>query len=627
MNMKKLMAGIAASALAVTSLATVNVFAEDSVREFSFNGTSNTLTFKYDKTYTYLEAISPSQAFLGKVPTAAADENGIDGWNDVQLKGAKFTNVFKAEYGGVADGYTADETLVKALKDVFAGQTYGTDTTVTVTGTKVDKNDKEGKVQNVTVKATAGKDQGYTFNIRVRDDGGSYLVQANDLDLTDVITIKSIQISGSFSVGIGAININPDWAVGFNAIPTMTIYNKDGEALEDWQKTSYWCSTYKAGTANASPVLVAGNIYTFEGDREEGPFVLIKNGYGVNGATSDVYAQSLGSNLLRWTNDNIIQNKGAKLRITFMTPQNAQEALSRGDSYVYDTIPSSSAASSVLIPPSTSGTDGSAMDIMIGVNLPNTSKLQQAANIVDNVAEFDWDTLVQNSTSTVSGNVDSIAIRLNPLSANVAYYYGNQLTIDKIEIVIPDQATVPGADNDKVISLTAGEPDANVKVIGTIGTLYGNGAQDLTVVANVTATSVSYTLKLTDASGNYVQPAGEVTLQMSIPSKVTKVTSDKVKHTCNDGTVEELTIENYATCMTDGYVVVKTSKFSSFEFEVETDEDQVQTEATTTEAPVTEATEAPSANNGNANPGTGVALAVIPAIVAAAGVVISKKRG
>lgn len=195
---------------------------------------------------------------------------------------------------------------------------------------------------------------------------------------------------------------------------------------------------------------------------------------------------------------------------------------------------------------------------------------------------------------------------------------------NKIVSVVVKTAESAVANNNDTTELTL--TSNGVSATATVGTITGNGGKELVVNGSVTATSVSYELKLLDAAGKYVQPAGEVTLKLNIPEKVTKVTSDKVKHTCNDGTVEELTIENYSTCMTDGYVLVKTSKFSTFEFEVETEEDQVQTEATTA-APAPAETEAPTANNGNANPGTGVALAVIPAIVAAAGVVISKKRG
>ena len=614
MNMKKLMAGVAASALAVTSLATVGVFAADDVREFNFTSEKNSVTFNYDKTITYKEAVAVSDVFGST-------------YGDVKIQ-------FTVPGYGAKDGYSLGWLAGEMTK--YFGDSYlrNAGATITVTGTRT-VNDK---TENVTVKATTANTKylppSYSgtavapfFTLRFEGDGANKVLQDSDLDLTRIEEIKSINIKASFTVDTGALKVNPD-GVWFNVKPIITA----GTAAENLtagatanvdDMTQYWTPATAKSEVDGSkrPQINVGDIYTFEGDVAWGQYTFLPSGQG---ATGGVPAYSLGNNLLRWTNDNIIQNKGAKLRITFMTPSAAQDALSQGNVQTYPTTPG---AGNVLEPGTEAGSDATTKDIMIGVNLPNTTKLQQATNIVNYVAEFDWDTLVQNSVSTISGNVDSIAIRVNDDSKNVKDTFGSTLTIEKIEVVIPDQSTVPGANNDKVISLTAGEPDANVKVIGTIGTIYGNGAQDLTVVANVTATSVSYTLKLTDANGNYVQPAGEVTLQMSIPSKVTKVTSDKVKHTCNDGTVEELTIENYATCMTDGYVVVKTSKFSSFEFEVETEEDQVQTEATTTEAPVTEATEAPSANNGNANPGTGVALAVIPAIVAAAGVVISKKRG
>ena len=283
------------------------------------------------------------------------------------------------------------------------------------------------------------------------------------------------------------------------------------------------------------------------------------------------------------------------------------------------------------------------MDIMIGVNLQNTTKLQQATNINNYVAEFDWDTLVQNSASTVSGNVDSIAIRVNN-SNNVLNNIADKdekLAIRSIEIVIPEQtATAPV---DEVIEVE--DPVSGVKASGTAATIRGNGGAILQAIGKLTSSNLTYEVKLLDKDSNAVQPAGEVTLTLPIPkdNQGKTIKGGTVAHGLSNGTVENLPIVNIDTYKTDGFVKVVTKSFSpftitfaTFDMAFEDEETTTETEATTTE-PVTETeeattTEAPaqtgSTNNGgeDKNVGTGVVLAVVPAAIAAAAVVISKKR-
>lgn len=608
MNMKKLMAGVVAGALAVSSLATVGVFAEDDVRAYVFTTEKNTVTFSYENTINYKEAVDVADVF-GSTYEDVNVQFQVSGY------GAK---------SGYTLGYLASELAAKFPSTALYNTT---DFTITVVGTKT-VNDK---TETVTVKATAN-DKKYPaptyaevvvtpyVTLRFEKDGGANVLSGSDLDLTKLEEIKSISVKGSFTVDTGALKVNPD-GVFFNVKPVFT-----GAGVNVDDMTKYWCTaTAKTETdGSLRPSVNQGGIYTFEGNQDSGEFVFMTNGYA---NTKPVYAQSLGRNLLRWVNDNIIQNKGAKLRITFMTPAKAQDALSQGQVQVYQTTVDNK---NVLVPPTNSGTDATTNDVMIGVNLPYSSKLQQAADIKDYVVEFDWDSLVQNSAYTVSANVASIAIRVNPDSSNVDNLFGadGSLVIEKMEIVIPDQSTVAG--DDKVISLTSGSDDANVKVTGTIGVIYGNGAQDLQVTSDITDTNIKYSLKLTDANGNYVQPAGSVTLQMSIPSKFKGQTlsADTVKHTCNDGTVEELAIKNMDTYKTDGYIVCETSKFSSFEFGFEgSNEEETITEAPAVSEETTTEASADTQPADDGNQPTGVALAVIPAIVAAAGIVISKKRG
>lgn len=592
MNMKKLMAGVVAGALAVTSLATVGVFAEDQTLEYSFVGSTHTLTINYTKTINFQKAVEVKSVF----PDDA---------------GTEYAFGFDVQVDDLVDGHdgSKDEVnnYIKNLTPVITG-----DKTVKLTlkGTGSD-----GKaVSDVSAVAVSNVDKGQPvtsvkFRLRTDDDKYGNVLADGDLDIGGKLkNVTSLTLTATLSLNMGAAHIG-DGAAILAVKPDFVSTQKpqlntgvaDADSLTA-KLTSYKCTE----TTNNGLGVWDGNVYTFE---EVVP--------GFANESLDV------PNLLRWVNDNIEQNKGAKLRINFLAPQSNPWDLWIGSTSTYNP--------SIL---QFTGSESTIYDVRIGVNLNNTSKLQQGANIDMNTlsVEFDWDTLVQASTATVSGNVDSIAIRLNPASQNVnklkSGKNGWMIGIKSVEIVIPDQATV---EDGQVYNLIGGSNDENVTVSGTFNALFGNGATTLQVTSDFTDKTMSYTLKLTDGAGNYVQPAGTVTLKMSIPSaaKGKTLSSDKVKHTCNDGTVEELDIKNMDTYKTDGYVVCETNKFSSFEFSFE----DVETEATTTEAPAVSeetTTEAPAADTQPADDGnqpTGVALAVIPAIVAAAGIVISKKRG
>ena len=188
-----------------------------------------------------------------------------------------------------------------------------------------------------------------------------------------------------------------------------------------------------------------------------------------------------------------------------------------------------------------------------------------------------------------------------------------------------------------------------IKYTTTWDVLYAGGAQYFDFETDLTDNGITYLLSLTDDAGKSYQPDGEVKFSVSIPEKFQGQTLKEVNHVFNDGTKEALTVENADTVATDKFVTVTLDHFSGIELVFGDDGEDTSTEAPETEAPETEApeteapateapeteapateapvTEAPAAsNNGNTNPGTGVVLVAIPAIVAAAGVVISKKR-
>lgn len=614
MSMKKIIAGVAAAALTVGSLAVVGVSA-DETKTFNFVGIDGTMNISYSKTIGFRGGIEPGDLFaLTTNPSHYEFNYGLK----LKMKSGYKEDNLNEVNSELAKIKTSGGTKITVTGTNKAGRTISTSCT-----TKVLENDKKEPIEE-------------TFNVRWEGDNGDPTLVKEDLDLTYFETITAIEASTSFSVATDNYYV-PEGVC--DVIVTNDL------ALEDTRVDMDGSGSYKSEyKENKGYVIDTNAIYTFEGV-EGTPVNLIDWDGGYQSWVSNkVTGTALGQNLLRWTNDNIVQTKGAKLRINFMTPDELKNAITAGGITHYGTFDADWAkwvGTSVLVPDN--GGAAVTQDIVIGVNLRNTTKLQQTTNIVNYTAEFDWDTLVQNSAATISGNVDSIAFRVNGDSQNVKDTVADKATqkkvaIKSIEIVIPEQQE---AANEPTRILTAGSGDTFVKVIGTDKTIFGNGAQELSVDNSITNNNVKYSLKLTDANGAYVQPAGELTLQLSIPAdyRGRNLSTTTVRHTCNDGTVEELPIQNLDTYKTDNYIVVKTSKFSSFDIGFE-EAEETTTEApaeTTTEAPVETTTEAPvettapvaDTNNTNAadkNANTGVVLAVVPAAIAAAAVVISKKR-
>ena len=611
MSMKKIIASAAAAALTVSSLAVVGVSAAPTTKTFNFVGKTGNMTISYSNTVGFRGGYDREDIFQLTNPAAVYEFDYTLGFS-------------------LKDGYKKDNE--KDVANLVKAVTTGKGTAITVTGTN-------GAGRTVTSKATAkivkdadGKPVKETFTVRWEGDSDGVTLQKHELDLTNMVTITSISVSNEFSVNTGNY-----------AVPEGVANIKVGNnlVLEDRKLDLSDNGSYKNTSKDGDGAVISvGTIYTFEGKEGQPSTVLDNNGsWG-----ADITGVSLGRNLLRWTNDNIVQNKGAKLRINFITLEQLKDAIDKGNITEYPTVDadwSKWEGSSVLVPDSSSSS--STMDIMIGVNLQNTTKLQQATNINNYVAEFDWDTLVQNSASTVSGNVDSIAIRVNN-SNNVLNNIADKdekLAIRSIEIVIPEQtATAPV---DEVIEVE--DPVSGVKASGTAATIRGNGGAILQAIGKLTSSNLTYEVKLLDKDSNAVQPAGEVTLTLPIPkdNQGKTIKGGTVAHGLSNGTVENLPIVNIDTYKTDGFVKVVTKSFSpftitfaTFDMAFEDEETTTETEATTTE-PVTETeeattTEAPaqtgSTNNGgeDKNVGTGVVLAVVPAAIAAAAVVISKKR-
>lgn len=602
MSMKKIIASAAAAALTVSSLAVVGVSAEATTKTFNFVGKTGKMKISYTQTASFLGGVEPRDLFTQADPNYTFDY---------------------ALSLSLADGYKTDN--LDAVNGILAKVKKGDGATITITGTNIQN-------RTITAKATARSSEwgangevkwNYEgFRVRENGDGLGLKLESYDLDITDFDTIKSITVSETFSVDTDGYYVPAN-------VGGIVVNNSLGRTIGA-DLTNYWCSYTSESKENNGRVISVGNAYAFEGGYDE-KIVISAAANGV----PESHAYGLGFNTLRWVNDNIVQNKGAKLRINFMTPGQLQDAIQGGNISTYPT----EIGGAVLNPGSSSTT--TANDITIGVNLKNTTKLQQTTNIKDYSAEFDWDTLVQASTATVSGNVDSIAFRIQN-TENVRNTIADKdlhVGIRSIEIILPDQSTV--APVEEVIEVE--DPVSGVKASGTAATIRGNGGAILQAIGKLTSSNLTYEVKLLDKDSNAVQPAGEVTLTLPIPkdNQGKTIKGGTVAHGLSNGTVENLPIVNIDTYKTDGFVKVVTKSFSpftitfaTFGMNFEDEETTTETEATTTE-PVTEeatTTEAPaqtgSTNNGgeDKNVGTGVVLAVVPAAIAAAAVVISKKR-
>ncbi len=650
MSMKKIIASVAAAALTVSSLAVVGVSAESETK-FDFVYDIGTMDVNYSKTINIRGGVDAKELFGITNATTAPVEFSFD--HTLQFA----VNV----YGGFSTKLEQELN-----RDVF-GWTYGSDgkpvsttnrfkgneTTITVTGTTTTN-------RAITVKAVCNQwnwtpqDPQMTQQyFRVRHDGESaesVVLEAHDLDLTNVSKINSITVTTSFNVDTG------EYSIANNAGSV-----KVNTTLDDQIAAHYGKFTTESLSADASytaknkktsgKAVTVGNAYDFsgaalyneDGTERKNPNCII--GYESNG--NPISAYGFGYNTLRWVNDNIVQNRGAKLRFNFMKPDTLNDAISKGDIFTYPTRPNDKDhGSAVLTPDSSSSGSSTKVDMAIGVNLRNTTRLQDQGNIdTENYfIEFDWDELVKNSVATVSGNVDSIAFRIVETDNTKKIMNKDGLIgISSIQIIIPEQDDVAPVEKTIVVE----DPVSGVKVEATPSVIRGNGGATLQAIGKLTTSNLTYEVELLDKNSIPVQPAGEVTLTLPIPkdNQGKTIKNGTVAHGLSNGTVENLPIINIDTYKTDGFVKVATKSFSPFTitfatFGVDFEEDETTTEApeTTTEAPetTTEApettTEAPaqtgSTNNGgeDKNVGTGVVLAVVPAAIAAAAVVISKKR-
>ena len=133
-------------------------------------------------------------------------------------------------------------------------------------------------------------------------------------------------------------------------------------------------------------------------------------------------------------------------------------------------------------------------------------------------------------------------------------------------------------------------------------------------------------ITLVDENGEKVQPNGYVTVKIPVPYNFLGWDNYYVYYQAEDGTLVDM-----RATYEDGYVIFTTNHFSTYILSTEklVDDSGAATTvpADVTAAPASTTTAAASTGNDeDKNMSTGVFLAFIPAIAAAAGVIISKKR-
>lgn len=636
MKIKKLLAGVLAASLAATSLAVVNVSAEDTTKTYNLVGEEGKIKFTYEMSVNFRGGIAPYKGWV--------DEEGTEAEDYLFNK----TGVISFSYAGdngTLTIYHGDSTVTqdtidreKAINDTYLSKVKtGNGMTIEVTGV-----DAKGNVV-VSKAKTEVKDGKEKFTILKEGDWGK-IVGEHDLDLIEMVKVRSMKLTEEFEVKTGQYIVGN--GLGCIVCPGEGLTDAINQG-EGWKLTSYWANVTGSKSSTGGRNVIVTVPYGFGGEKDTAHKIVINGG--------DLEYLDFGYNTLRWINDNIEQNKGATLRINFMTPaqSNALDLIGVGntDSYITDTDINKGDWDVPVLTPGKDTTPGTVteQDIAIAVNLKNTSKLQAATNInttdKNNMyADFDWDKLVQNSVSTVAGNVDSIHFRVLDtanVKNNLKPTGKNFVGIKSIQIIIPDQATIPGGNTaweDEVV--TVNDENSGVGAELTNKALTGNGGTIIKATGTLTTNKLTYEVKLLDKDGKAVQPAGDVTLTLPIPQDMQGRTINKVTHYKGDGSSEQLDVINKDTYLTDKFVKVVTSSFSGFEIEFDdtTATEAPATEAPTTEAPATEApaTEAPAettaaagdVNNGgnDKNIPTGFAIALVPAAIAAAGVVVAKKR-
>lgn len=628
MKIKKLLAGVVAAALTVTSLAVVNVSAaEDKTTTYSFIHKANDLTFTYSKTISARAGANLNE-FIHVEETDQVD--GVTGKKIFKF-GLKPGGAWANNYEPVSDA---------AIKSGMANPAYDGAGSIEVVG--IDANKK-----NATVKTDFKiADDGQLMFYGVIDTKTDHLLGKNELDLGRIVDITKITVTQKFVKKNINFVVPTDYTVGYYGFGADYVAGNecsdagfkkflDQEVASDSDE-SYWPFTNKQYDIGGAEIAF-DTVYSLENNY--GEFT------GDNHAILDSHSKIT---FLQWVNDTIGYNKGAKIRFTFAEgSKDTQGSLTIFGSAGVD-------GQRPWFTEGGASESHKANDMVLAVNTHSSNKLRQEvvmSKVGNNyVAEFDWDTVMAASPTTTTAHVTSISFALNNghLGNGSTTVPGDNIPeiklkdklaarLIQIDIIVPGNqpANLPGNTTSWDNTVTKVEdPNSGVIAEGTNAAITGNGAAYIKVVGKLTTNSLTYDVKFVNKDGEYVQPAGDITLTLPLPKEIWDRTVNKVTHHKGDGTSEQLDIINKDTYKTDHFVKVVTSSFSGFEIELEPEATEPEetkapeTQAPETQAPTTTAAAGDTNQGGNDKntPATGFAIAIVPAAIAAAAAVVAKKR-
>lgn len=610
MKIKKLLASITAAALTATSLAVVNVSAADKTATYSYISDKNYLTFTYSN-----ELLAKSGVDLEKVFPDVTTE-----------KEYSFDLVAEVD-GSKVNGYGS--WMAAALTDI----SYVGNMRIEVKGKNADTEEVE------TVYCIAQNKNGHKWfkAIGPKSDVKFIKPQEGDLDVGRFSVITDVKITQDLRTA------DLDYTIAEGSGLKFTIHGEsvgtEESGIRDLFAEKVSTTTYKN-----NQFTTGGKALSFDV-----PYAFEQTNVDLSDTTAAPVADKT---LLKWANDNIGYSVGSKIRLVFAA---ANTSTGAGVDWINWHYPTDTGTDPWYVSDATSSS-AQAYDAVMVVNGRSSNLLRQEVVMTkvgnDYVAEFDWDTIMAASPTTVTGHVTSIAFALNAggLAANKVpgdNYYNivnkdGKAVLKQIDIVVPEgQSSLPtddnkGNENDserQQLKSVDSNTGAGVRVVSTNSALNG-GTIEFTY--DISTNGFFYNIKLIDANGTSIQPKGDLTIELYIPKtlqgRTLKVT--ELDHISADGTKSKDAILNLDTYKTDNFLKIKVNKLSNIGgSDLFEDEEPETTTAAATEPATTEpaATTAAAGNVGSQTsdkntPATGFAIAIVPAAIAAAAAVVAKKR-
>ena len=383
MNMKKIMASVAASALAVSAVA-ANVSAEDVKTNY----------LKVENGYYNPTAVSQSVSGVetGDLFAAlAADETFyFTAWATVDVEGK---GQIQANGSDCLKGANVSLKLTYTVYDATdPTKVVSADKTKTITAVETTKGDL----------GWTGNEDDPVYEFKIFDDADpATILKGNEFDRDDGLNkVTAIELTidgGDMCTGVNV--------VGANSKPTVTY--KDGKSVNR--------------TVDAFTALAAKEYKTSEAGTSSKK--IVRNGYALVAKEATNF-ETMETGLTLWTADAINTNKGAQIKFTFFT----QEQVDNGITY----IPGDDGVSPDWLPV---GADTTTLkDFAIGFNRAETSYMQAQGIIEGNTITFNVDEIMSDTVAS-AGDIHSIWVKSL-----------NNLVLEKVEVIIPDQASVTEPD-------------------------------------------------------------------------------------------------------------------------------------------------------------------------------------